>query len=93
MAAATPLTDAEVSHLTGIMPKSIPRSRVKLWYLDLLSTQDFTSFSFSSGSQLVPDDIKFSDENYGAALTKFKRDKLRFLRGSGQQVLFDEDGT
>jgi hypothetical protein len=85
------LNDAEVSKMTGIQPKNIPRSRIKLWFMGYLETSDYISFRISSaGSHEVMDDIKFSDD-FMEAISKFRKAKVAHKRGSHQQVLFDED--
>jgi hypothetical protein len=85
------LTDAEVSRLTGIQPKNIPRSRIKLWFMGYLSTDNYISFRISvAGSQERMDDIKFADD-FMDAIRKFRKAKAAYKRGSHQQVLFNED--
>lgn len=85
------LTDAEVSERSGVPPKNIPRSRIKLWFMGYLTTEDYFSFRISpAGSHERMDDIKFSDD-FMEAIKKFRKAKAAYKRGSHQQVLFNED--
>lgn len=86
-----PLTDRGVSDITGIQKKNIPRSRIKLWYLDYVTTDDFETFYLTEvGKPMATTHILFPFD-FMEAGAKFRKAKRQHHLGHNQQVFFNED--
>ncbi len=86
-----PLTDRGVSDITRIKPKNIPRSRIKLWFMGYLITNDFEVFQLNAAGEQAAsgEEILFSDD-FMEAIDKFRRWKRKHQM-QGQTLIFNED--